>query len=205
MSPSDMVFIVDDDDSVREIMRQMLLDNGFHVRAFNSGKAFLSSLNSTASGCVLLDVVMKGMSGLQVLERLSGRLDALPVIMMTGYGEVSLAVNAMKAGAIDFIEKPCKAEKIVEAVNRAFEQSATERKIVTAIQDVNSRLSLLTPRERDVLDHLVQGRQNKLIAHELGISSRTVEIHRSRVMRKMQAESLPELVKMALIADSKVS
>jgi len=103
------------------------------------------------------------------------------VIMMTGYGEVSLAVNAMKAGAIDFIEKPCKAEKIVEAVNRAIEQSASERENATMIKDVETRLSLLTPRERDVPGHLVQGRQNKLIAHKLGISSRTVEIHRSRV------------------------
>jgi two-component system response regulator FixJ len=193
-----MVFVVDDDDDLREILRQMLLDRDFDVRAFDSGNAFLNSLDAAATGCVLLDVRMQGMSGLQVLEQLSARRDALPVIMMTGFGEVPLAVSAMKTGAVDFIEKPFKAEKIVEAVNRAMELSATKRENVTALERIASRLDMLTPRERDVLDQLVLGRPNKLIAHELGISPRTVEIHRSRVMHKMQAESLPHLVKMAM-------
>jgi len=202
MSSTAMVFVVDDDDDVRDMLQKMLLDKGFHVRAFNSGTAFLNSLEATATGCVLLDVVMKGMSGLEVLERLSERRDALAVIMLTGFGEVPLAVSAMKAGAIDFIEKPCKAEKIVEAINRAMELSATERENVTLMKDINTRLDSLTGRERDVLDQLVLGLPNKLIAYELGISPRTVEIHRARVMRKMQAESLPHLVKMALTVHS---
>jgi two-component system response regulator FixJ len=188
------VFIVDDDDAVRDSLQILLESAGLTVEVFASPLEFLASSAPSRAGCLLVDVRMPDMDGIQVKESLSAGHHQLPVIVMTGHADVPLAVRAMKAGVVDFIEKPFDDEVIIETVRRALKLGSP------APSEAAQRIAQLTPREREVLDGLVAGHANKVIAFDLDISPRTVEIHRARVMEKMQARSLSQLVRMALEA-----
>ena len=193
------VYIVDDDESVRDSIRTILEGNGFHCRTYASAEEFLTVLQD-APGCALVDVRMPGMDGLALLEVMKERHIDVPVVMMTGFADVPLAVRAMKAGAIDFIEKPMAREDLLGAVSRAMERTRTAQFAISDQQVAQSRFDRLTDREREVLDLLVSGNPNKTVAHKLGISPRTVEIHRSRLMEKAGVKNFAELVRMALAA-----
>ncbi len=193
--------IVDDDDAVRQSLAFLLSSAGPAVRLYDSAtRRFLPASHSAQGGCLITDMRMPGMSGLELLHELRAKARAMPAIVITGHGDVPLAVEAMKAGAVDFIEKPFEEEAILNAVRRALEQSTDENgdgNIVAA------RLATLSERERQVLEGLVAGQPNKTIAHGLGISPRTVEVYRANLMAKMQAKSLSELIRMAILADVK--
>lgn len=196
------VFIVDDDESVRESLSALLETQGLNVLAFASAEAFLLGYQPAAPACAVVDLRMPGMDGLTLLEHLRDRGIALPVLVVTGHGDVPLAVRAMKAGATDFIEKPYANSTLLEAIGRAL-ASAQAGSLAGAAApidtaDTRARIDGLTPRERDVLQQLVIGHPNKIIAHHLNISPRTVEIHRANVMKKMNADSLSHLVRLAL-------
>jgi len=190
------VFIVDDDEAVRDSLAVMLETRGFSVRQFASGESFLQALDLDWRGCLLLDIKMPAMDGRALQGELAKRGCRLPVVFITGHGDVPLAVEAMKAGAADFIEKPLDPEVVLESVRRQLQ--ATGRDHEAADPELASRHEQLTPREREVMLLVVRGLQNKQVARELGISPRTVELHRARVMEKMQARSLPALTRMAL-------
>lgn len=194
------IFVVDDDDAVRESLKALLETEGLSVETYGSGQEFLDAYDPSRRGCLLLDVRMPDMTGLELQQKLAARPHKLSIIIITGHGDVPMAVNAMKAGAVDFIEKPYSDETILGSVNNALESGAPDAGKGTAVEETASRIALLSPRERQVLDQLIIGHQNKMIAYELGISPRTVEIHRSRVMAKMQAKNLSQLVRMALTA-----
>ena len=195
------IFIVDDDEAVRESLALMLEASGYRIAAYASGEAFLAALKRDAEGCLLVDVRMPGgMGGLEVQEELGRRGSAVPAIVMTGHGDVPLAVRAMRAGAADFIEKPFSDETILASIERALKQGESRRQDRARNAEVLAHAERLTEREREVLDELIVGHPNKVIAHHLSISPRTVEIHRARVMEKMQARNLSELVRMALSA-----
>jgi two-component system response regulator FixJ len=200
MADAATIFIVDDDEAVRDSLQALFDVEGYRTEVFSSAAAFLAAYEATWRGCLLADVRMPDMSGLELQETLNERRSGLPVIIITGHGDVPMAVRAMKAGAIDFIEKPFADTAILEGVKRALavaDRASNDREISA---EAEARLQSLTPREREVLERLVQGRPNKVIAYELNISPRTVEIHRARVMEKMQAESLSHLVRLALAA-----
>jgi two-component system response regulator FixJ len=196
------VFVVDDDEAVRDSVAVLLETAGYRVKVFESGRAFLEHTTSLPLGCALIDVRMPEIDGLTLQETLRARGVALPVIIMTGHGDVPMAVRAMRAGAADFIEKPFPDEVILDSVARALNQARERQREAGEAAAVRGRLEALTPREREVLDQLVLGHPNKVIAINLDISPRTVEIHRARVMEKMHARSLSELVRMALSASA---
>ncbi len=199
MSGSGTVHLIDDDEDVRRAVAFQLGTAGFAVRVYELASAFLEKNEGIRSGCVVSDVRMPGMDGLELLRRLHANGARLPVIIMTGHADVPLAVQAMKAGAIDFIEKPFSDEVLLAAIQTAFsgQPAAGRNGDVDAIQ---SRIALLSPREREVLEGLLAGHSNKVIANYLGISPRTVEVHRANVMHKMNVTSLSELVRMGLLA-----
>jgi two-component system response regulator FixJ len=201
MAEAPLVHIVDDDASVRDSLTVLLESAGFTVRAYDSAVAFLQASSDRTAGCVLTDVQMPELNGLELQRRMSEEDIRLPVIVMTGHGDVPIAVEAMKAGAADFLEKPFDDEQLLTAVTSAIEVSQRVRDEAAAVADTTKRLATLTPREREVLDHLVAGQPNKTIAYDLGSSPRTVEVHRARVMDKMGARSLPELVRMTIAAE----
>jgi len=194
------VFIVDDDDSVRESLAALLESNGFSILTFPSALHFLARCDRNASGCLVADVRMPEMDGLELQEKVAAEFPDLAVIIMTGHGDVPIAVRAMKAGATDFIEKPFDEETIVETVKQALDQAAQARHQGVDSAAATTRIAQLTPREREVLEGLVAGLPNKTIGYDLGISARTVEAHRARVMEKMQVRSLSALVRTALAA-----
>lgn len=195
------VLIADDDEAVRDSLQVLLEAAGYRVRTFASGSEFLSAARPKGDACLVIDVRMPGLGGLEVQERLQAEGAALPVVVITGHGDVPLAVRAMKAGAADFVEKPFTEAAILGAVERAFEIGRRQPSGgTTADADAKARIGRLSGREREVLDRLVAGKPNKVIAYELSISPRTVEIHRARVMEKTGAKSLSELVVMALAA-----
>ena len=194
------VFIVDDDAAVRDSLAALLEAEGFAVEAFASAKAFLAGFAPKEACCVVADIRMPDMDGLELQEEIIRRGWGLPVIIVTGHGDVPLAVRAMKAGAVDFIEKPFDDEVLRASIGRGLAQSRRTRGESALTQEVEVRISQLTAREREVMEHLVAGRPNKVIAHRMDISPRTVEVHRGRVMEKMQARSLSDLVRMALAA-----
>ncbi len=200
MSSEQHVYIVDDDDSVRESLAALLESYDFTVTTFPSALHFLAKCDRTVSGCLLADVRMPEMDGLELQEKVAASYPDLAVVIITGHGDVPVAVRAMKAGAIDFIEKPFLEDVMVETVRRAIDQVAHSRRHHTDVAAATARLDLLTPREREVLGGLVAGLPNKTIGYDLGISARTVEIHRARVMEKMQVRSLSALVRLALAA-----
>ena len=195
-----VVHLIDDDDAVRKSLAFLLATSGFAVRAHSSAVAFLETLGSLQPGCIITDVRMPGMDGLALQRRLKELKINLPMIIITGHGDVPLAVEAMKAGAIDFIEKPFDDELLLAALRIALDQFGKTGLRENEAALVKTRLQSLSPREREVLDGLVAGHPNKTIAYDLGLSPRTVEVHRANVMIKMQAASLSELVRMALTA-----
>jgi two-component system response regulator FixJ len=196
------VHLIDDDEAVRRAVTFLLVSMGFMVEAYESALAFLAKLPASPDGCVLTDIRMPGMSGLELQRALNNRRVFMPVIVMTGHGDVPLAVQAMKEGAVDFIEKPFSDETLLAAVREALARQAHESAQQASHKEFQTRLDRLTPRERQVMDGLVSGLPNKSIAYDLAISARTVEIYRANLMTKMQAHSLPELVRMVLLAAS---
>jgi two-component system, LuxR family, response regulator FixJ len=192
------VHVVDDDDAVRDSMKAILEAAGFDCDTHNSASAFLAA--KTAADCALVDIRMPGMDGLALLEKVSARGAGTPVIIMTGFADVPLAVKAMRAGAVDFVEKPCPPSQIIDSVRRAIAQAPAKSVGDNARIEAIARFEKLTRRERDVLNLVVAGDANKIIAHKLGISPRTVEIHRGRLMEKSHAQSLAELVRLAMLA-----
>lgn len=194
------IFVVDDDDAVRESLATVLDMQGYAVVPFPSAEAFLLNYRPVPVGCAIVDLRMPGMDGLTLLEHMRGKGVMLPVVVVTGHGDVPLAVRAMKAGAVDFIEKPYTNAALIEAVRKGLSSAGAGAMGQINQQDVKERLAALTGRERDVLRQLVIGHPNKIIAFNLGISPRTVEIHRANVMKKMDAESLSHLVRMTLSA-----
>jgi two-component system response regulator FixJ len=195
-----IVYVIDDDDALRESLAFLLGTAQFSVQSFASAKAFLETLPAAKKGCIITDVRMPDMSGIDLLRRLNDLKVTVPVIVVTGHGDIALAVEAMKIGAIDFLEKPVDDEVLLASVNLALQQQDGQAKRHIERAEIESRTAALSQRERDVLDELVAGRANKQIAFDLGISPRTVEIYRANLMHKMQAGSLSELVRMALIA-----
>lgn len=198
--PRDLVFIVEDDDAARESLEALLDTAGYRTAAFPSGTAFLDSLRSASGSCVVLDIKMPGMDGLEVQRRLNDSGALLPVILVTGHGDVAMAVQAMHAGAVDFIEKPIGRDRLLGSVARAIDIGRNVRRYEEEKSEIVARMHRLTARERDVLGRLVAGRPNKAVARRLGISHRTVEIYRKNVMTKMGAQSLSHLVRMAIAA-----
>ena len=198
MTNEPTVFIVDDDDAVRRFLTGLIRSIDLKVEAYASAQDFLDAYQPGRPGCLLLDVRMPGMSGLELQRELAARSIALPVIILTGHGNVPVAVQAMKAGAVDFIEKPFNNELLLDRIQRAVAQSLRSGSAREARNEALRRLATLTPRERQVFDLVVAGETNKSIAHRLTISEKTVEIHRASVMRKMRARSLASLVHMAV-------
>jgi two-component system, LuxR family, response regulator FixJ len=195
-----IVFVVDDDADVRESLQTLLEASGFQVQTFDSAGNFLTNWAFDGIACLIADIRMPDMDGLQLQEELVRRRAGLPVIIVTGHGDVPLAVRAMKAGAIDFLEKPFDEELLLTAVRRARAAAEQARSETQAGEQATRLIEQLTPRERDVLKRLVAGRPNKVIAYELSISPRTVEIHRAHLMDKMHARSLSDLIRAALAA-----
>ena len=199
MPNSQVVHVIDDDAAVRQSLAFLLKTAGFAVHLHHSATAFLEVLPVAQAGCIVTDVRMPEIDGLELQRRLRARKVAVPVIVITGHGDIALAVKAMKAGAADFIEKPFDDEVLLGAIRSALARRAQNTRDQTRVAEIRARLERLTARERDVLDRLVAGKPNKIIARELGISPRTVEVYRANVMTKMQAESLSELVRIMLL------
>jgi two-component system response regulator FixJ len=200
MATERMVHVVDDDAAVRRSISRLLQSAGFEAVTYESPSAFLEAVRRLSSGCVLLDIRMPEMDGLDVQTRLQDLRVALPVIVMTGQGDVRTAVRAMKAGALDFIEKPFDDKVLLTAIETALARGGrTDRSRETA--DAVRRIARLSPREREVLDALVAGRPNKLIAFDLGISVRTVEVHRARMMERLRVRQLAEAIRLAFMAN----
>ena len=198
MKAKSTVFVVDDDEAMRESLKYLIESVGHQVQTFSSANAFLESSYPGRSGCLLLDVRMPGMSGLELQDRLINDQIALPIIIITGHGDVPMAVRAMQSGAFDFIEKPFNHQLLLDSIHRALEQDSIQRSEQAERAEIASRLALLTPREHEVMEMVVGGQPNKVIASQLGVSAKTVEAHRAKVMEKMQAKSLPQLVRMAI-------
>ena len=199
------VYIVDDDEAVRDSLSVLLESKAYAVRSFGSAPEFLAAAPSLPVGCLIVDIRMPEMDGLELQQHLIERSLHFPLIVMTGHGDVPLAVRAMKAGAVDFIEKPFASEAILNSLDTALARlSIPSEQDPTAVAAA-TKLALLSPREREVLEGLLAGLPNKTIAYELAISPRTVEIHRARVMDKMGARSLSELVRLALAAEVRPS
>jgi FixJ family two-component response regulator len=201
MTPEPTVFVVDDDQAVRRFLCGLIASVDLRVEAYASAREFLDAYEPGRPGCLLLDIRMPGMSGLELQKELAERAIGLPVIILTGHGDVQLAVHAMKAGAVDFIEKPFNNELLLDRVQSAVAESVEADSTRVRRDQIMGRVALLTPRERQVLDMVVAGKTNKGVARRLDISDKTVEIHRARVMEKMQAKSLADLVKMAAILE----
>jgi two-component system response regulator FixJ len=198
MTTDSAIFVVDDDAAVRESLGLSLELSGYAVETFPSAAAFLASGAPSRRGCLITDIRMPDMDGLELQEELSRRRSPLPVIVITGHGDVPLAVRAMKAGAQDFLEKPFAREVLLAAVRRAIDAGSQAAQAAVNAEELRGRIALLTPREREVFELVVAGKQSKVIAHELGAATRTIEVHRGRMMSKMKAGSLQELVRMAM-------
>ena len=198
-----LVHLVDDDVAIRRSAGFMLKTSGYQVRSYESGVELLKCLGELSQGCILLDIRMPGMDGLEVQQALRDKGVTLPVIIMTGHGDVTLAVRAMKAGAIDFIEKPFEKATLLDAIEQGIKRLRDVEKGHDLAKDATVRLGALTPRERDVLGGLAQGLPNKTIAYDLGISPRTVEIHRANLMAKLDVRSLSEALRIAFAAEAR--
>lgn len=192
--PDQQIYIVDDDEALRDSLVWMLESSGYAVAAFDSAESFLAAWRESMSGCLVLDVRMPGMSGLELFEELGRKRFTLPVIFITGHGDVPMAVSALKKGAVDFIEKPFGDQDMLRLIEQCLQQERNSRSKRKLEADTVRRLDHLTQREREVLDLIIAGKLNKQIADVLGISIKTVEVHRARVMEKMGAHSLAELV-----------
>jgi FixJ family two-component response regulator len=200
-STEPMVYVVDDDEAMRNSLKWLIESVGLRVDTYGSADEFLRGYYPGRGGCLLLDVRMPGMSGLELQEHLAEHQAHLPVIIITGHGDVPMAVRAMKVGAVDFIEKPFNDEFLLDSIRRALAVDAEQRGLQARQAEIATRLALLTPREYEVMEMVADGRSNKEIANALGVSAKTVEAHRARVMEKMEARSLAELVRMVLTAN----
>jgi len=192
------VFVVDDEADIRDALRMLLASVKLKVETFGSAREFLAAYNPSRAGCLILDVRMPGMSGPELQEQLRANNINIPIIIITGHGDVPTAVRTMKAGAIDVLEKPFSDDLLLERVHQALERDAAQRREQRERERVSARLARLTPREREVMAGIVDGKLNKVIAADLGLSTRTVEIHRARIMEKMQVRSVSNLVQMVL-------
>jgi two-component system response regulator FixJ len=205
MATDRVVHLIDDDDGVRQSLAFLLASAGLAVRVYETASAFLEALGSLQSGCIVSDVRMPGIDGLQLQRRLQALGVRLPVIIITGHGDVSLAVEAMKAGAVDFIEKPFDDETILSAIRIALDHGDHTGRRETEVVQIQTKLQSLSMREREVLEGLLAGNPNKTIAYDLSLSPRTVEVHRANVMTKMGASSLSALVRMSIVAQNVAS
>jgi FixJ family two-component response regulator len=192
------VFVVDDEEDIRDALRMLLASVKLKVETFGSAGEFLAAYDPARAGCMILDVRMPGMSGPELQEQLRANNISIPVIIITGHGDVPTAVRTMKAGAIDVLEKPFSDDLLLERVHQALQRDAALRTEQAERDKIAKRLARLTPREREVMGAIVQGKLNKVIAADLGLSTRTVEIHRARIMEKMQVRSVSNLVQMVL-------
>jgi FixJ family two-component response regulator len=202
-SPEQLVYIVDDDEALRDSLIWLLESTGLKSLAFDSAENFLAAYNPRMNGCLVLDIRMPGMSGLELHEKLLSMHSTLPIIFITGHGDVPMAVSALKKGAIDFIEKPFNDQEMVKLIRTALAEDLKRHDARRQEAEAQRRIEGLTPREREVLDLIVAGRLNKQIADDLGISIKTVEVHRARVMEKMGVNSLAELVQHVMISAPK--
>ena len=192
------VYVVEDDEAVRDSLGLLLKSDGKPVKTYESATAFLKDYSDKMAGCIVLDIRMPGMDGMELQKKLNEKHSILPIIFVTGHGDVPMAVDAMKEGAVDFIQKPYREEALLEKIEAALKQDLEQRKSLDEKQEIIRRIKSLTPREHEIMDRMIAGQANKVIAIELEISQRTVEIHRSRVMHKMGTHSLAHLVRMVL-------
>ena len=198
------VFVIDDDEAVRTSLRLLLKSVGLPVETFASAQEFLDQYDEDRAGCLVLDIRMPGISGLELQQHLNERNSIMPIVFITGHGDVPMAVEAMQAGAVDFIQKPFRDQDLIDRINRALDKDRDMRSELRERDEIRRRMAQLTPREREVLDLVTQGKANKVIAGDLNVSQRTVEIHRARVMEKMGAGSLAHLVRMVIEANREI-
>jgi len=194
------VYVIDDDEAMRDSLDFLLDSANFDVTLFETALKFLDALPSLEFGCVVSDVRMPGLDGIELLKRMKARHSRFPIVIMTGHGDVPLAVEAMKQGAVDFLEKPFEDDRLIGMIEAAIRQAEPALKSESVTQDIAARIASLSPRERQVMDGLIAGLSNKLIARDYEISPRTIEVYRANVMTKMQANSLSELVRLAMRA-----
>jgi len=195
---SPTVFLVDDDEAVRDSLGLLMKSVALQSQSFASADEFLANYDPDCPGCLVLDIRMPGMSGMELQQKLIEMRAILPIIFITGHGDIPMAVEAMQRGAVDFIPKPFRDHELLNRINKALDDDQKNRDSLLELDEVEKRLEKLTPREKQVLELVVQGKANKVIAGDLGVSQRTVEIHRARVMGKMEARSLPQLVRMVM-------
>jgi len=200
MSDPVKVYVIDDDAAMRDSLEFLLRSAGFEVRLFETAQDFLDVVASLELGCVVSDVRMPGIDGIELLKRMKASFSRFPVVVMTGHGDIPLAVEAMKLGAIDFLEKPFEDERLIGMIEWAIRQAEPAAKSEALALEIAARVATLSPRERQVMDGLIAGLSNKLIARDYAISPRTIEVYRANVMTKMQANSLSELVRLAVRA-----
>ena len=198
--PEATVFVVDDDDAVRESLAFLLKSVGLKVESAASAQDFLKSYNPARAGCLVLDIRMPGMSGLELQEKLKQMESMLPIIFITGHGDVPMAVKAIKAGAADFVQKPFRDQELIDRIREVLEEDASARVEKLQKAEILKRIDSLTEREREVMEQVVDGKANKVVAIDLNVSKRTVEIHRANVMDKMKARSLAQLVRLVMKA-----
>ena len=194
------VYVIDDDEAMRDSLMFLLDSAGFEVTLFETAQQFLDALSGLPFGCVVSDVRMPGIDGIELLKRLKAAHSTFPIVIMTGHGDVALAVEAMKLGAVDFLEKPFEDDRLIAMIDSAIREAEPAAKNEAVAHDIAARVASLSPRERQVLDGLIAGMSNKLIAREYDISPRTIEVYRANVMTKMQADSLSELVRLGMRA-----
>jgi FixJ family two-component response regulator len=192
-----IVYVIDDDASIRETLSSLIRSVGLRVQLFSSAKEFLESSRPDTESCLILDIRLRGMSGLDFQRKLGDTGIAIPIIFITGHGDIRMSVRAMKAGAVEFLTKPFRDQELLDAIHVALEKDGENRQRSAEVAELETRLASLTPRERQVLPLVVSGLPNKLIAAELGISEAVTKVHRSQLMRKMRADSLPHLVRLA--------
>ena len=191
------VFVVDDDDAVRDSLMDLVDSVGLKTEGFPNAQVFLNAYDASRRGCLVLDIRMPGMSGLELQEKLSELNSSLPIIFITGHGDIPMAVRAIQRGAVDFIQKPFRDQELLDRINDALEKSTQTQAVKAEQQEFDRHVQTLTQREREVMEMIVNGKANKVIAIDLGLSQRTVELHRARVMEKMKARTLADLVRMA--------
>jgi FixJ family two-component response regulator len=191
------VFIIDDDQSALEALSRLLRSFELDVAAFASPQEFLERFDPAQPGCLVLDVYMPGLNGLELQRELAARGSELPVVFLSGHGDIPLSVRAMKQGAVDFLTKPVLGLDLLDAVHTAIEKDSTNRQVRAELAEIRNRLAALTPREREVLEHVVYGRLNKQIAADLGTCEKTIKVHRAHLMAKLRIRSLPDLVRLA--------
>lgn len=196
------VFIVDDDDAVRDSLEDLVDSVGLKAEIFASAQEFLAAYDPLRAGCLVLDIRMPGMSGLELQEKLGERQAVLPIIFITGHGDIPMAVEAMRRGAVDFIQKPFRDQDLLDRINSALAQGVGRREDMQEQRAIEERIHSLTRRERQVMEMVVEGKANKVIAIDLGLSQRTVEVHRANVMEKMRTKTLADLVRMVSRASS---